>query len=308
MDFLKNFKFSILSFSLKGEEKFRLPVFWGTTVRGGFGYSFKKTVCFSKQKIDCQTCILEEKCPYSLIFEGRVKKEKWKIKETPKPFVIEIPFPFKSSENLNFNLILIGNATDFFPYFFLAFSNLGEMGIGKRRVKYEIEKIEQIYYERKMIYHQGNKYIEKIEPYPLKLDENWEGKEITLNFQTPLRIKYGGRYIAVLEFQYLIKSLIRRIKMLSYFWCDIEEFPDFTSLIEESEKVKIKKCELKWVDFERYSTRQNQKMKLGGIIGKIEYSGEIKKFFPLLKLGQYIHIGKNTTFGFGKYQILKNSP
>jgi CRISPR/Cas system endoribonuclease Cas6 (RAMP superfamily) len=44
-------------------------------------------------------------------------------------------------------------------------------------------------------------------------------------------------------------------------------------------------------------------MKFGGLIGSITYEGKFDKFLPLLKLGEFIHIGKNTTFGLGKYKI-----
>jgi CRISPR/Cas system endoribonuclease Cas6 (RAMP superfamily) len=45
-------------------------------------------------------------------------------------------------------------------------------------------------------------------------------------------------------------------------------------------------------------------MKLGGFTGQITYSGEIQEFIPYIKLGEIIHIGKNTSFGLGKYVII----
>ena len=44
-------------------------------------------------------------------------------------------------------------------------------------------------------------------------------------------------------------------------------------------------------------------MKLGGIVGKASFSGNIKEFLPLLKIGELVHIGKGTSFGLGKYEI-----
>ncbi len=44
-------------------------------------------------------------------------------------------------------------------------------------------------------------------------------------------------------------------------------------------------------------------MKLGGIIGTVTYTGQFTPFLPFILLGEFVHIGKNTTFGLGRYQI-----
>ena len=74
-------------------------------------------------------------------------------------------------------------------------------------------------------------------------------------------------------------------------------------MTKEASDIKIENCKIKWVDLERYSSRQKTKMKMGGFVGNIEYKGSIEKFLPLIYLGSYLHIGKNTTFGLGKYII-----
>jgi CRISPR-associated endoribonuclease Cas6 len=47
-----------------------------------------------------------------------------------------------------------------------------------------------------------------------------------------------------------------------------------------------------WVDWERYSNRQETKMKMGGFIGSITFEGELEPFLQFLVLGEYIHVGK----------------
>lgn len=305
---LEHFYFSKTSFILNFEDSFSIPQFLGSTIRGGFGYAFKNAICLSKLKRECKGCLLVENCPYSLIFEGIIKKELPKgIKEVPKPFIIDLPAIKKENQKTNlieFNLVIIGKITEFFPYFFLAFSSLGERGIGKNRRGFKIEKIEQIFPSKKLIYKYGDEELGKIENSFIKfiLPE----KEITtikIKFLTPVKIKYEGRLLSVIEFHHLIRALLRRIYLLSIFWCDYEMKIEWESLIKESEKVKISKCELKWQDYIRYSSRQKQKMKIGGVTGMVEYKGEINKFLPILKLGEFIHVGKNTSFGLGKYSL-----
>ena len=58
-----------------------------------------------------------------------------------------------------------------------------------------------------------------------------------------------------------------------------------------------------WIDWERYSNRQETKMKLGGFIGSITFEGDLEPFLPFLLLGEYIHVGKGTSFGLWEYEI-----
>lgn len=53
----------------------------------------------------------------------------------------------------------------------------------------------------------------------------------------------------------------------------------------------------------RYSSRQDQKMKLGGVIGEWQFKNLSPELAKLLYLGQWLHCGKNATFGLGKYRI-----
>lgn len=74
-------------------------------------------------------------------------------------------------------------------------------------------------------------------------------------------------------------------------------------MIPASEKVMIEKEDLTWYDWQRYSARQDTRMKLGGFVGEVTYTGEqLKEFFPYILLGKYIHVGKGATFGLGKYE------
>ena len=36
----------------------------------------------------------------------------------------------------------------------------------------------------------------------------------------------------------------------------------------------------------------------------LELSGDLGSIYPHIKLGEWLHIGKNTPFGLGQYQIL----
>lgn len=261
---------------------------------------------------------MNAKCVYSYIFETSPPTDTDKLskyKDIPRPFIIEPPPELKQTylhgDTLQFNLILIGKAIDYLPYFIYTFKELGKIGLGKGRGKYELislsaikENIEQ------EIYSSTTGLIKNIDGQLNKTDilnevHHYGTNELTLKFITPTRLKHNDRYVLVPEFHILIRSLLSRISSLTYFHCDEELNVDYCQLIEDAKKVEIKEKHTGWFDWERYSSRQDTSMKLGGIIGNITYAGNLEQFLPFIVLGKYVHVGKGATFGLGQYEIDK---
>ncbi len=74
-------------------------------------------------------------------------------------------------------------------------------------------------------------------------------------------------------------------------------------MIEKARKIWTIERQLKWVDWERYSARQETRLKMGGFVGRATFEGELGEFLPYLRLGELIHVGKGTSFGLGQYRI-----
>ena len=83
--------------------------------------------------------------------------------------------------------------------------------------------------------------------------------------------------------------LLKKGKKLDY---------DFSGISISNEKLNKK-------SYSYQSGRQGKKVPMQAVRGEITYSGNIRHWLQLLNIGQYLHVGKNTTFGFGKY-ILTN--
>jgi CRISPR/Cas system endoribonuclease Cas6 (RAMP superfamily) len=106
------------------------------------------------------------------------------------------------------------------------------------------------------------------------------------------------------SFSILIRNLLRRVSTLSYFHCQKELQLDFKKIINLSEKIKTY-SKMKVIKVKRRSQRTGKVYPLYGLIGEAFFEGELlKEFFPLLLLGSFIQVGKHTSFGFGKYEII----
>ena len=133
---------------------------------------------------------------------------------------------------------------------------------------------------------------------------NNHNNKITISLLTPLRLRFDGHITDKIEFHILIRNLLRRISSLTYFHCNERFQVNFKELIEKAMAVKQTTSDTHWFDWKRYSTRQEEWMSLGGVTGTISYEGDITNFMPLLRLGEYVHVGKGTSFGLGKYEIV----
>jgi hypothetical protein len=86
--YVVNITTASFDFHIRALEPLILPVYKGSTLRGGFGHAFKRVVCAIKDR-ECHDCLLREKCVYSYVFETpppHDTKIMRKYKAAPHPF------------------------------------------------------------------------------------------------------------------------------------------------------------------------------------------------------------------------------
>ena len=128
-------------------------------------------------------------------------------------------------------------------------------------------------------------------------------RALTITFQTMTRLKHEAGYARRPEFHILVRSLLRRVSNLLYFHDGIDLGVDFRDLIARAGQVSLTHDGTRWQDWTRYSSRQGAAMDLGGFVGEARYAGDLDGFLPLLLIGEYVHVGKNATFGLGRMRL-----
>lgn len=299
-----SFQVAMYELSLEaGRQGLSLPPYKGSTLRGGFGAVFKRIAC-SLRHTRCGACLLQSSCPYAYIFETAPPPGSEALRNyssIPRPFILEPPLETKTEyapgEKLRFNLILIGKAIGYLPYFIVAFRELGENGIGRQRKKFQLNKIRAINPvsgTSEIIYQAADQLIKNMELAWI-VDANKIAEPVSdfpavgkvgLEFQTMTRLKFAERYVQQVEFHMLMRSLLRRFSSLAYFHHGWEPDLEFTGLIERAAAVRLVQDHTRWVDWERYSSRQDSKMNMGGVVGRVEYEGNLGEYMPLLRLGE----------------------
>jgi hypothetical protein len=105
-------------------------------------------------------------------------------------------------------------------------------------------------------------------------------------------------------FHLLVRAALRRIGILEGAYGRRERSLDYRGIAARAASVGIFSTDCRWVDYERYDSRQKTRMRLGGIQGHVAYTGNLAEFLPYLHYCERVHLGKQTTFGYGKVRIL----
>lgn len=321
------------TFIMEAKEEIHLPSYKGSTFRGAFGTQFKRVACALKKE-DCRDCLLKQKCVYAYIFESHSPDEAnilGRVNSIPHPFVIEPPEEEKqrylAGQTFSIGLILIGEAIQYLPYFIYTFDLLGKNGVGRGRGSCQLQEAYTVSTQgdTKLIYCSKTRKVESFSEECIDLSQsvltvmeekalnsiNNVPEEITLRFLTPTRLKYGGKLTIDLEFHVFIRQLLRRLFLLRHYYgkdrlsdAKLSGEGYHRILIDNARSTGIKESNLQWCDWERYSRRQDTRMKLGGFVGDIVYTGAISPFYPFIEAGKILHVGKGTSFGLGKYMIV----
>jgi hypothetical protein len=314
---LEKLRIASYRFVLEPIEPMSLPPYKGATLRGGFGQAFKRMACVQPGN-RCDTCQQTARCAYSYVFETPVPPDSEVLRTheaVPRPFVFEPPLDDKTEyglgDELAFGLVLVGRGIDYLPYFILAFKALGDVGLGRERARFRLKQVwardplgpwETLIYDgpsdalRNVEMTAG---IAEIEQTAAALPDN----ELSVRFLTPTRLKHGGKMAHEPAFHVLVRTLLRRLSSLYYFHCGERWEADYKGLIEKAQMVETVETAVHWQDWERYSSKQKQRIDMGGLVGRLCYAGELSDFRSLLVLGAVVHVGKGCVFGNGKYTV-----
>lgn len=313
-----------------------LPPFKGSTFRGAFGGAFRRVACAQRERPGCPGCLLHPTCPYGYVFETPVPPGAEKLRgyeSVPRPFVLEPPGEARTGyapgETLAAGLVLCGRAVALFPYFVVALREMGERGIGRGRGRFRVARITAepppgareappVYDGAAGTVLAGDAALTG-EQVVARALAAWGAaspagapaapaapRRVRLRFETPTRLKYDDRLRDRPEFHVLVRNLLRRLSSLAYFHHGFDLDLDFRGIIARAAAVRLVAGRTRWVDWERYSSRQDERMRMGGLVGEAVYEAPAaawSEFLPLLALAEFTHVGKNVTFGLGRVRV-----
>jgi CRISPR-associated endoribonuclease Cas6 len=320
---LHSLRFARFTFDLEATEDLHLPQYKGSTFRGGFGNALKKALCMTKT-FDCPPCLLKHTCHYISVFEPKIDKMVADLlrigRDAPQPFVLEPPLTdqrqFKKGERLSVGLVLIGRVMELLPSIVYAFTVFGErVGLGTAKGKFAVRRMTDA---DGAVVFDGKTFTGdfRVMTFPEFLHSNGSPQSVTMQFLTPTRImtSHGNsrRHLMRLrttdDLWTFIETLYHRLFVLTNLYC-LSDIQPYTAkrIPLNSRQLSLSNVDIGWMDWERYSNRQHIPMKLGGFVGQITLKGEVDDLLPLLRIGEYLHVGKGTSFGLGQFKLVHRS-
>ncbi len=299
MDF--NFAKLIITVALKTD----VPdpcVLFGT--RREFAAAFRQVVgCRCTCCDGCQRAAL---CPYHKTLGQEVSSEPAAVKryqKPPLPFVFSFPVipPLRNrGTELEIGLVLVGNAIDHLDFYMAAFGHmLLQVGQGKGGGA-SIRRLESVDYagNRHLVEERGGHWapggLALLSVRGLCKSELLPMDSITINLETPLRIMHEAKPLREISFSAIVRSLMRRISAMAYYYAGSETDVDFKWLAMRSKSVKSVHVDFHWVEWGKG---------VSGVIGTGTFIGELTEFHPFLLAGEQVHAGKGAAFGLGRFHL-----
>ena len=302
----KNIGFVI---SLDKKVQFNVPVPF--IFRSIIGFQLRKMCCIARNNM-CTACMFNATCIYGFTFESIAPKNNPALAGRDRishPIIIcSDCFAGASLNHLILNIIFLGAAIPYIPYFFYALKKGGEAGILKERVPYEVCDIIEFHGTKK-----GKSLKIDDQQINTQIDsDKWEynvekigqtENKFSVILASPLRYKAKGLFAHEINETEFTQCLHRRAQTL----CSQYGYNDYTGEYVYSGNWTVTERNLKWKNYQHYSARQRNEMLLGGLVGNFVLSGKFTYYeYGLLRFAELFHAGKNTNFGLGKMMVNEN--
>lgn len=302
-------------FSFAALESAQVPIFAGSAWRGAFGTALKRTVCVTRQS-ECDGCPLIGSCCFPYLFEGRRPESVPALRSQER---IPVPYSLHFSptadrrilpgQMVSIDLGLVGRANDGLIYVVHALARAAAGGVGPGRGRYELQTVERIDAldddAGEPVYASG-RFLRADGPRMPPLILNGYRK-LLVELATPLRLKRDGHLVTPESFgpAALADAAVRRISALAAFHSGTAIDADFRDLKLRALSLSMEEAELRWEDWKRRSSRQDQTMAMGGLLGRfiLNVPEEAAALLDWLDLGQWVGVGKGASMGLGQIRL-----
>jgi hypothetical protein len=294
----------------------------GSALRGAFFGALWRRFCTNQAAPTCAACPLNAVCPVSALV-APLRDEGPRGRDIPRLYAMYAPRSTRGAygpgDDFSWGLTLFGRQRQLFPYVVMAVHEMAQAGLGLRcaenghhRGRFSVEEIAAINPltgATQTLQAAGARQVAMPDLPVTAADiaavtEQLPVDRLTLRFHTPARLTDGGQLVHRPEPRPLVQRLLERLTALMREFGDGAPDWDFRGLIDHAATIRIESDQTHWIDLSSYSSRQRRATPIGGFVGEVTYTGDLRPLLPLLVWGSVTQIGKDTVKGNGVYQII----
>ena len=267
----------------------------GSAFRGVFGHGLKEVSC-SYPGQACATCQLNPDCAYPNLFENQ-RQVAGQARTDPHPFVLDfsmVGFEIGAHDVFTIGVTFLGRAGEHFDQVCRAWEIAGGLGVGKRLAKFDLVRVEEV----------------NTPAYDMETLFALSTPACRFHLVTPFcarkRVNHRRIDIGPNEFEFgpYLVNILRRQNDLIKLYGDVDKQIDIKALTPTIYGLSVSEQALELYEYTRKSYRQDQYLKIRGVVGWLQITGEgLRSLMPYLLRGQWLHVGNNTIHGCGKYWI-----
>ncbi len=252
---------------------------------------------------DC--CGLARSCPYGVLYAASASARP--------PFALYLlPNRSPDTSTRRLELTLYGPSTELYPWALSALEQAFRAGLGKAREPWRIRKILRVEPNRQSRPICGpdlRQLPPALEPDQLTLtaDRYLAPQPIEVRLLSPTRLIRDGRLLppqTPVPFEVLVARSFDRFRGLYGDAASDLLRPAVRRSIEaDAARVPLLQDRTRWIEVKDYSARTRSELRLGGRVGQLVYGEEATRFFPILRAGEILHVGKNPASGCGRIRV-----
>ncbi len=138
---------------------------------------------------------------------------------------------------------------------------------------------------------------------PFEKPQPGECDRLRLHFLTPIELKSSGKVLCEPDFPVLIERLAERVWALGRLYQHWRPDFDVRPWLETAKGVRRTDWEWHRSDWHRRSARSGAVHSVGGYTGWADYEGSLGAIVPLLEIGRWTGVGRQTVWGKGRIEI-----
>lgn len=305
----------VLEFVCEAQTVCNLPLWTGPIIRGALSDALRSGICASFHPSANRAPYAS--CPLCNLLATTDENNERGV-ELPRLFAVRPTTgpggTLLPGRRFRFGVTLFGESVQLFPFLNTAVQQMGATGFisanttpGRFRVR-EVWCHDPLSGERRQLASSDSARLAR-PSFPisnttvLQFAETRERNAVVLDLRSPLRLISDGRLVQTLTFANLLRRILRRLDQLTVATTGNRLVAPFTELIEMASTVEVLEDETRWVDVFSHSSRTKRSTPIGGLVGRITFTGELTSFLPWLAWGQICQVGKDTTKGNGWIEL-----